>query len=260
MDALAAALADHKRRGIQPKYIYTIPTVQNPTGSILPVSRREEMLKLSLEYGVPIFEDDCYADLIWSGARPPAIYAMSRHGGVIHIGSFSKSIAPALRVGFIVAPWAMMSRMLALKTDAGSGALEQMVLAEYCAPHFATHVPKLTRGLRAKLDTLMEALNEQFGTTAEFEEPKGGIFLWVKLPDNVDTLKLYQAALAAGVSINPGPEWSTNKAHSGSRLRLCFASPSHEQIREGVAVLAEVCRREFGVPARIANVERQVRG
>ncbi len=138
---------------------------------------------------------------------------MSQHGGVIHIGSFSKSIAPALRVGFIVAPWEMMSRMLALKTDAGSGALEQMVLAEYCAPHFSTHVPKLTRGLRAKLDTLMEALNEQFGTAAEFEDPKGGIFLWVKLPDNVDTLKLYQAALAAGVAINPGPEWSTDKAY-----------------------------------------------
>ncbi|WGS22566.1 MULTISPECIES: PLP-dependent aminotransferase family protein [unclassified Bradyrhizobium] len=257
MDALAAALADHKRRGITPKYIYTIPTVQNPTGSILPEGRRAEMLRLSQEYGVPIFEDDCYADLIWSGERPPAVYAMSKHGGVIHIGSFSKSIAPALRVGFIVAPWEMMSRMLALKTDAGSGALEQMVLAEYCAPHFATHVPRLTRGLRAKLDTLMEALNEQFGTAAEFEAPKGGIFLWVKLPDNVDTMKLYQAALAAGVSINPGPEWSTNKAHSGSRLRLCFASPSHQQIREGIAVLAEVCRKEFGVPTRSSNVEKR---
>ncbi|MDI4239338.1 MULTISPECIES: PLP-dependent aminotransferase family protein [unclassified Bradyrhizobium] len=256
IDALAAALADHKRRGITPKYIYTIPTVQNPTGSILPESRRAEMLKLSREYGVPIFEDDCYADLTWSGERPPAIYAMSQHGGVIHIGSFSKSIAPALRVGFIVAPWEVMSRMLALKTDAGSGALEQMVLAEYCAPHFATHVPELTRGLRKKLDTLMEALNEQFGTVAEFEEPRGGIFLWVKLPDHVDTLKLYQAALAAGVSINPGPEWSTNKAWSGSRLRLCFASPSHQQIREGVAVLADVCRREFGVPTRSGNIER----
>jgi 2-aminoadipate transaminase len=254
MDALAAALADHKRRGITPKYIYTIPTVQNPTGSILPEARRAEMLKLSQQYGVPIFEDDCYADLIW---RPPAIHAMSRHGGVIHIGSFSKSIAPALRVGFIVAPWEMMSRMLALKTDAGSGALEQMVLGEFCAPHFATHVPRLTRGLRAKLDTLMEALNEQFGTAAEFEAPKGGIFLWVKLPDHVDTLKLYQAALAAGVSINPGPEWSTDKTHSTSRLRLCFASPSHQDIRDGVAVLAEVCRKEFGVPARSANVEKR---
>jgi 2-aminoadipate transaminase len=259
MDTLANALAELKQKGVTPKYIYTIPTVQNPTGTILPEARRAEMLRLSEQYGVPIFEDDCYADLIWDGKRPPAIHAMSKSGNVIHVGSFSKSIAPALRVGFIVAPWPMMSRMLALKTDAGSGALEQMVLAEFCAPHFQTHVPKLTRGLRAKLDTLMEALNEQFGTSAEFEDPKGGIFLWVKLPDNVDTLKLYQSALAAGVAINPGPEWSTNKAYAGSRLRLCFASPSHEQIREGVAVLAEVCRKEFGVPARSANVERHAR-
>jgi 2-aminoadipate transaminase len=255
MDALAATLADLKSRGIRPKYIYTIPTVQNPTGSIMPESRRAELLRLSAEYGVPIFEDDCYADLVWSGQRPKAIHAMSERGGVIHIGSFSKSIAPALRVGFVVAPWEVMSRMLALKTDAGSGALEQMMLAAYCTPHFASHVPALTKALRTKLDTMMEALNEQFGTAAEFAEPKGGIFLWIKLPDQVDTLKLYQAALAAGVSINPGPEWSTDKAHSRSRLRLCFASPTHQQIREGIAVLAEVCRKEFGVPARSANVE-----
>jgi 2-aminoadipate transaminase len=259
MEALAEALAGLQRRGTRPKYIYTIPTVQNPTGTIMPESRRVELLKLAEQYGVPVFEDDCYADLIWDGKRPPALYAMSGNGGVIHIGSFSKSIAPALRVGYIVAPWAVLSRMLALKTDAGSGALEQMVLAEYCAPHFASHVPKLNRGLRAKLDTLMEALNEQFGTSAEFEDPKGGIFLWVKLPDNVDTPRLYQAALAAGVAINPGPEWSTDKAYAGSRLRLCFASPSHQAIREGVAVLAEVCRKEFGVPARIANVEKRAR-
>ena len=258
MDVLSDTLADLKRRGITPKFIYTIPTVQNPTGTIMPEARRLELLKLAEQYGVPIFEDDCYADLIWDGQRPPALYAMSKSANVIHIGSFSKSIAPALRVGFIVAPWAAMSRMLPLKTDAGSGALEQMVLAEYCAPHFDTHVPALRRGLRAKLDTLMEALNEQFGTAAEFEEPKGGIFLWVKLPDHVDTLKLYQAALAAGVSINPGPEWSTDKAYAGSRLRLCFASPTHQQIREGIATLAEVCRKEFGVPTRSSNKELRV--
>ena len=256
MDALAAALADLKRRGIQPKYIFTIPTVQNPTGTIMGEQRRIELLKLSEAYGVPIFEDDCYADLIWDGHRPPALYAMSKTGGVIHIGSFSKSIAPALRVGYIVAGWEMLSRMLALKTDAGYGALEQMVLAEFCAPHFATHVPALTRGLRGKLETLMEALNEQFGTAAELDDPKGGIFLWVKLPDSVDSLKLNQSALAAGVAINPGPEWSTERAHSKSRMRLCFASPSRDEIRQGIATLAEVCRKEFGVPARIANVER----
>jgi len=257
VDAVATALADLKARGVRPKYIYTIPTVQNPTGTIMGEARRAELLRLSQLYGVPIFEDDCYADLIWDGQRPPALYAMSQHGGVIHIGSFSKSIAPALRVGFIVAPWDMLARMLAIKTDAGSGALEQMVLAEYCAAHFTTHVPQLTRALRHKLDVLMESLAEQFGTAAEFDEPKGGIFLWVKLPDVVDTLKLSQAALAAGVALNPGPEWSTDKAYSRSRMRLCFASPTAGAIRQGVATLAEVCRREFGVPTRIANVESQ---
>ena len=105
----------------------------------------------------------------------------------------------------------------------------------------------------------MDALNEQFGTAAEFDDPKGGIFLWVKLPDEVDTLKLYQPALAAGVAINPGPEWTTDKAYGKSRMRLCFANPSHEAIRAGVAALAEVCRREFGVPDRIANVAARAR-
>jgi 2-aminoadipate transaminase len=256
MDVLAAALADLKQKGVRPKYIYTIPTVQNPTGTIMDETRRAELLRLSETYGVPIFEDDCYADLVWSGERPPALYAMSRTGGVIHIGSFSKSIAPALRLGFVVAGWDVLSRLLPLKTDAGSGALEQMVLAEFCSPHFATHVPRLRRALRAKLEALMDALDAHFGTAAEFDDPKGGIFLWVKLPEQVDTMALYQAALPSGVAINPGVEWSTDKDHGRSRMRLCFASPSIEEIRQGVAALAEVCRREFGVPERIANVER----
>ncbi len=256
MDALEAALADLKAKGVRAKFIYTIPTVQNPTGAVLSLERRHQLLALAEAYGVPIFEDDCYADLTWSGERPPALYALSKTQNVIHIGSFSKSIAPALRVGFIVAPWPIMARMLALKTDAGSGALEQMVLAEYCATHFEAHVPDLRKRLRAKLDSLVEALGEQFGTAAEFDYPPGGIFLWVKLPDNVDSMKLYEAALAAGVAINPGPNWSADPAWSRSRMRLCFASPSHEDIRAGIGVLAEVCNREFGVPVRSANVAR----
>ena len=249
MDALSDVLDDLKKKSVRPKYIYTIPTVQNPTGTIMPLERRRELLRLAEVHGALIFEDDCYADLIWSGNRPPALHALSDNGGVIHIGSFSKSIAPALRVGYIVAPWAVMSRTLALKTDGGSGALEQMVLAEFCAGNFAKHVPMLRRRLRAKLETLMESLKSNFGTSVEFDDPQGGIFLWVKLPDNVDTMKLYQAALAAGVAINPGPEWSVNKARAKSRLRLCFASPSHEEISQGVTTLAEVCRREFDLAA-----------
>jgi 2-aminoadipate transaminase len=254
LDALANALDDLKRRGVRPKYLYTIPTVQNPTGTILSEERRLELLRLTRAHAVPIFEDECYSDLIWDGRRPPALYALSGGGGVIHIGSFSKSISPALRVGYIVASWDVLSRILALKTDAGSGALEQMVLAEFCSAHFSEHVLKLNRGLRSKLETLIAALAEQFGTAAEFEDPKGGIFLWLKLPDSVDSQKLAQVALAEGLAINPGPEWSTDKVHGRSRLRLCFANPGKETIQQGVAALAQICHREFGVPTRIANI------
>jgi 2-aminoadipate transaminase len=256
MDALAGALGDLERRGIRPKYIYTIPTVQNPSGAILGEERRAELLALSRRYGVPIFEDECYSDLVWTGDRPRALYAMAGGEGVIHIGSFSKSVAPALRVGYIVAPWEVLSRILPLKTDAGSGALEQMVLGEFCPAHFEAHVPKLRAGLRAKLVTLMDSLAEQFGTAAEFDDPPGGIYLWVKLPDGVDTQELAQAALAEGIAINPGAEWATDRAYGKSRMRLCFANASHQAIREGTAALADVCHRKFGVPMRTANVAR----
>ena len=255
IDALSAALAGLKAKGIRPKYIYTIPTVQNPTGSIMPLARRRELLALAQDYGVPIFEDECYSDLVWSGTRPPSLYALAEGQGVIFIGSFSKSVAPALRVGYVVAKWDVLSRIQALKTDAGSGALEQMVLAEFCARHFSAHVPALNKALRAKLLTLMEALSESFGTAAEFSDPPGGIYLWVKLPDTVDAQRLFQVAASAGIALNPGPEWSTDKAYARSRLRLCFANPTHDTIRAGVAALAEVCAREFGVPTRIANVK-----
>jgi 2-aminoadipate transaminase len=256
LDVLAARLEELKQQGIRPKYIYTIPTVQNPTGAIMGEARRAELLALAAAHGVAIFEDECYSDLVWSGKRPRSLYAMANGQGVLHIGSFSKSIAPALRVGYLVAKWEVLSRILALKQDAGSGALEQMVLAEFCTRHFAQHVPALAKTLAGKLQTLREALAEQFGTAAEFGDPPGGIYLWVKLPDNVDTVKLAQAAIAAGVSLNPGPEWSTNKDYARCRLRLCFANPEPDTIRQGVAVLAEVCRREFGVPLRSANVEK----
>ena len=256
LDVLKQKLDELKQKGIKAKYIYTIPTVQNPTGAVMGVARRAELLKLAAEHGVMIFEDECYSDLVWSNKRPPSLYAMAKGEGVIFIGSFSKSIAPALRVGYIVAKWEVLSRILALKQDAGSGALEQMVLAEYCARHFTDHVVRGNKRLAEKLQVMREALAEQFGTAAEFGDPPGGIFLWIKLPENVDSQKLAQAALAAGVSINPGPEWSVNPAYSRNRLRLCFANPEPDAIRQGVAVLAEVCRREFGVPLRSANVDK----
>lgn len=256
--ALSAALDDLKAKGIRAKYIYTIPTVQNPTGTVMPEARRREILALSARHGVPIYEDDCYSDLTFSGERPPAFYALAGAGNnqVIHIGSFSKTIAPALRLGFLVASWPLMGQILALKNDAGTGSLEQMVMAEYGSKHFDTHIKDLRQRLKRKADVLVEALNAEFGTTAEFEKPVGGIFLWIKLPDEVDTMRLFQAAAKAGVALNPGPEWALGESYAKSRLRLCFANPSEAQIREGVAVLADVCHKEFGVPRRGRNVGR----
>ena len=159
MDALAAALADCKARGVQPKMIYTIPTVQNPTATILPEQRRAELLRLSEEYGVAVFEDDCYSDLIWDGKRPPALYAMSKSQNVIHCGSFSKSIAPALRVGFMVAPWEFMSRMLPFKTDAGS-ARSSRCCSLTTARSISPRTCRRCAGLAQEVETLMETLNE----------------------------------------------------------------------------------------------------
>ncbi len=258
VSALSNALDELAAKGIKPKYVYTIPTVQNPTATVMSEGRRREILALSAKHGVPIFEDECYADLTWTGERPAALRGLAGAGNnqVIHIGSFSKSIAPALRLGYLVASWPLMGNILGLKTDAGSGALEQMILAEYASKHFDTHVKDLRKRLKRKADVLIEALSAEFGTAAEFEKPDGGIFLWVKLPDEVDTLRLFQAAAKAGVALNPGVEWATDQGYSKSRLRLCFANPEEAQIREGVAVLADVCHKEFGVPVRGRNVGR----
>lgn len=253
-DALEAAVCELKAKGVRPKYIYTIPTVQNPTGAIMGPQRRADILAIAAAHAIPIVEDECYSDLLWTRERPKAMKAMTALGNVIFVGSFSKSIAPALRVGYVVADWSILSRMLPCKTDSGTGALEQMVLAEFCEQHFDTHVATLNKVLKRKLDVLVEALGEHFGTAAEFVVPKGGIFLWVKLPDCVDTQKLAQAALKAGIAFNPGPEWAIDKQWGRPRLRICFANPTEAALRKGVAALAEVCHRQMGVPARIANV------
>ncbi len=257
MDHLAEVLDRLKAKGVRPKFLYTIPTVQNPTGSVLPKERRLELLNLARAHDFPIFEDDCYADLIWKGERPPAIRALDEDGRVIYCGSFSKSIAPALRVGYAVAEWPVLSRLLAVKGDAGSGALEQMTLANALdVEGFDRHVTTLAERLRDKCGLMMSALDEQFGTAASYAEPKGGIFLWVTLPDVVDSSALALAALEEGVAINPGAEWSVDEPARGRKLRLCFAHPDEETIKEGVAKLADICHREFGVPLRSANVER----
>ena len=248
LDALAA-------QGVIPKFVYTIPTVQNPTSSVLSIERRIALLKVTRDRGIPVVEDECYADLLWDEVWPNSMLALNDADHVIHVGSFSKYLAPALRLGYAVAPRAVLAQMIACK-GGGTGALEQMVVADYMKNNYEKHVDDLKTRLKAKSDALVEALEENFGTSAEFSVPPGGIYLWIKFPSDVDTLKLADDALKAGVAFNPGPQWSVDAEAARNHLRICFANPSIEEIREGIAKLADVFHAATGIPPRSANVSR----
>jgi 2-aminoadipate transaminase len=248
MDALASTLAALRQRGVSPKYLYTMPTLQHPTGTIMPLARRRELLRLSQEYGVPIVEDECDADLIWAGEWPQAIRALDTSNHGLHIGSFSKSLSPSMRLGYVLALWAVLSRMLACKTDSGTGALGQLIVADFFQNHYEEHIERLRASLRCTLETLTTALTTHFGAAVELQTPRGSMFLWVKFPEGVDPMKLVAPALKEGIACNPGPEWATAPDSARHYLRLCYALPSEQQITEGIAKLAQVFDREVGIP------------
>jgi len=240
MDHLEDILADLKTKGIRPKYIYTIPTLQNPTGTVMTMERRHRLLSLSEEYEVPVFEDECYADLIFEGAYENAIRALDDSNRVLHIGSFSKSLGPGLRLGYIVASWDVMSRLLSRKTDAGTGVMDQMIVGDYFSNHYDAHIQDMRGALKRKCNVLSAALREHFGPLIDFEEPRGGMYLWVKLPPGIDSRDLAQTALEEGIAYNPGPDWSADPDSAANYIRLCFALPSETEIWEGIEKLAKV--------------------
>ena len=244
---LRTVFEDLRDRGVTPKYLYTIPTVQNPTGSVMPLDRRHQVLELCREFGVPIFEDECYADLTWGCERPPSLRALdgatsSGGGQVVYCGSFSKSIAPALRVGYIVADEPVIRQLNALKSDAGTGALEQLALAEYCPNNFDGHVERLIDALKAKGDAMVAAVRREFGDEVHVTEPMGGIYVWLTFPEGTDTESFQAEANAAGIQFNPGAGWSADPTWGRNRLRLCFGAPTIETIDAGVAELASIWR------------------
>ncbi len=253
-EALDRLLGELASQGRLPKLIYTIPTVQNPTGSVMPTQRRHQLLEVARRWDVVIFEDDCYADLQWEGERPPAIAALARDGGdvgrVVYCGSFSKSIAPALRVGFVAAEVPVMRQLVALKDDAGTGAVVQLILAEYSEAHFVDHVRELRVTLREKCRVIRHALATHFGALSavaiklggpvQVTDPKGGIFVWLTFPTGTDTARYLAPAAERGIQFNEGAAWSVDPQWGARRMRLCFGSLSHDDIRDGVAALAEV--------------------
>ena len=240
MDHLENILKELKTNGVRPKYIYTIPTLQNPTGTVMTMERRYQLLSLSEEYEVPIFEDECYADLIFEGEYEKAIRALDDSNRVLHIGSFSKSLGPGLRLGYVVASWDVMSRLISRKTDAGTGVMDQMIVGDYFTNHYDEHIQDMRSALKRKCDVLSAALREHFGPLVYFEQPRGGMYLWVRLPAGVDSRDLVQTALDEGIAYNPGPDWSADPDAAANYIRLCFALPTENEIWEGIEKLAKV--------------------
>ena len=149
-----------------------------------------------------------------------------------------------------------MRRLLPLKGDSGTGALDQMIVAEYFSKNFDKHLNHLNGVLRDKLDCMIEAVEREFGSAAECWVPKGGIFLWIKLPDSVDVRQLMKPAAEAGIIFNEGPAWAVSPDISSSHLRLCFAMPDKKTISDGVAAFAKVCHDVTGIPVYGDNVKR----
>ena len=238
-DALEQAVRDLTASGKKPKFIYTIPVYQNPTGATLSMERRARMLEIAAEYDIPIVENESYADFRIDGEPlPPAMLGLDDNGLVIYVSSYTKLLGCGLRVGFCVAPQQVQDAL-------GGGMPSQlatMMIYEYLRNHKAEHVETVRRELLARRDALLAALGENFPSDCEFTTPHGGMMGWVKLPEHADTWAALDSAVEAGVKYNPGGIYRAQRDRN-NHLRLTYSHNTAEEIYDGVATLADVFQR-----------------
>jgi 2-aminoadipate transaminase len=246
MDALDDALTRLEREGRPARFVYTIASHQNPTGSIMPEARRRELLEIARRHDVLVVEDDCYADVRFSGEAAPALYKMAEPGRVLYIGSFSKILGPGVRLGYFIAPEALGAKLLMWKIDGGTSNLAAMIVAEYFREHLWTHIAEVSAAIKVKRDTVLAALQREFGEAITVRKPEGGLFLWVKLPDTTDVPKLIERARARGVICAAGRSFYYADKDI-PYIRLAFGYPAVEEIPQGIAELA-AAGREAQVP------------
>lgn len=238
-DLLAETLDHLAAEGRRPAFIYTIPSHQNPTGTTLPLERRRQLLEVARAHNVLVIEDDCYADVRFTDAPvPPALYALGEPGRVLYIGSFSKILGPGIRLGYVMAPEPLLTDLLRYKIDGGTSALSAMIVAEYFRDHLWDHIATCNRALKAKRDTLLTALDEQFGTSGvTWTRPDGGLFTWLRLPAGTDVGRLRALASEAGIQYGAGRSFDAADQEV-SYLRLAFGFINRADIPDGVAALA----------------------
>ena len=239
VDALAEVLA----AGARPKFLYTIPEYQNPTGRTLPLGRRHELVELCRRHGLLIFEDVAYRELSFDGTSLPSLWSLAPDL-VVQAGTFSKSFFPGVRLGWAVGPAAVIAELAAAKlnTDQCAGGLGQRLVEEYGrAGGFERHLPAARALYASHWAALSAALRQHMPHDAAWTEPSGGFLAWLTLPEELDALAMRDAAIEAGVSYVPGAPFHVGD-HGRNTMRLSFSHLTEAELQTAAARLATVVR------------------
>lgn len=247
-EALERALTELDRAGMRARFIYTEATYQNPTGTVMPRARRREILELAKRFDTVLVEDNCYGDVHYDGDKPPAFYAMEEWDKHVYLCSLSKILAPGVRLGYLMASPGLFRRILNRRHDAGSNTLAAAIVAEYLSTAgIWRHCDEQNAVLAAKRDLLVGMLEQELGDLCRWSNPAGGLFLWLRFPDDVDRDRLQALADERGFRYARGRSFQVDN-EDVPYLRLAFGHVPDEVIREGIPVLAR-CIRE----ARTSN-------
>lgn len=230
--------------GKSPSILYTIPNFHNPTGITLSEARRLEIINLSHQYNFLILEDDVYRDLSFEGTLPPSFYALAPDDQVLSIGSFSKTLAPGLRLGWLLAPQETIQRCInSGTTQMGGGAnpFTAQLVAQYCrSGHLETHLSHLRSLYKMRRDVALSALTRYMPPNVHWTHPMGGFFIWLTLPENVFAQDVKRLALQEGVLVAAGEGFFVNAGDGEHNLRLAYSRAEIEDIERGISILAGV--------------------
>ena len=239
-DALESAVKSLIAGGRRPKMVYTIPVYQNPMGVTLSLERRRQLLDISRRYGIPIVENDSYADFRIDGPPlPPAMAGMDDEESVIYVSAYTKLIGCGLRLGYAVVPEEVRETLARLGFGTSPSHLAAMAVHGYLSQHRDRYVERVAASLKLKRDAMLAALGEHFGPGCEWSTPHGGMMVWVKLPEGADTWAALDRAVEANVKYNPGPLFRA-KRDGRNYLRLTYSHNTPDEIGEGIAILARV--------------------
>ena len=240
-DALEDAIKAANAEGKQVKLVYTIPSFQNPQGWTMTLERRKAMVDICQRHHVPILEDDCYVDLRFDGEDVTSIHSLDDSGLVMYVASFSKIIAPGMRLGYITAAPEVLDRVIGIKSGGGANQFTALAVHRYSTEKLEDHIGDVLPILRGKRDAMLAAMGENFGSEASWSSPEGGLYLWLEMAEDADMVALREKALDADVGYNPGPLFAPDGVSGRNRARLCFGYNTPEEIHEGITRLAEVC-------------------